>query len=494
MPSFTTDGDDRDELEVDAGACTGALDPGATCQATLRFHPTRDGAAHTTIIATAQPGGRATATAIGTASKTPTVALQITVTNSGGTVGRVTSMPSGVDCDGSCQVNLPVGEKVVLFATGKLGTPIAGISAWGGACTGAAEQCTLTLSESSTQVTVSLAPANYMFTTFANVGMTTLSQQADPLAYADTQCAQAATAAGLPGKYLAFLSTATVIAKDRLVRPGGGQPGGWYRTDGLPFASSLASLFTNSGLGALNRVYYPPRMSEKRFDLGATNVAVPVAVTSDGCAAPTADTKVLVGNAMSTGSWTGATQAGCDGITHLYCFGVDNAVLVSPSAPVGRLAFVASTMSTTGGVDTLDAACQGRAPVAGTFKALVASHGASAASRFDLTGATWFRPDGVQVFERASDLANPSKALLAPITVVGEGTYRQSYGVVTGAPSPIAAPTNTCSDYTVAAGPAPVESGRIGETLPSPGAGVAGWFNGGGQICQPLDFVYCLQN
>src|SRR5690606_4557544 len=65
------------------------------------------------------------------------------------------------------------------------------------------------------------------------------------LAGGDAICAARAEAAGLPGTYVAWLSTATVDARDRL-----GSARGWRRVDGEPFADTVEDL-------ASGKIFYP---------------------------------------------------------------------------------------------------------------------------------------------------------------------------------------------------------------------------------------------
>jgi uncharacterized repeat protein (TIGR03803 family) len=59
--------------------------------------------------------------------------------------GRVTSSPSGIDCGSTCSASFAPGTQVTLTA----GTALAwGLAGWGGACSGIASSCTLTLNGS----------------------------------------------------------------------------------------------------------------------------------------------------------------------------------------------------------------------------------------------------------------------------------------------------------------------------------------------------------
>jgi hypothetical protein len=118
----------------------------------------------------------------------------------------------------------------------------------------------------------------------------------------------------------------------------------------------------------------------------------------------------------------------------------------------GRLAFVSSnTLVPGGGIAAADSICSSEAKaagLAGSFKALLATDGASAASRFDLRGLPWVRPDGVAIVDKAADLA---QHLNAPIDVGASGAY--DFGGAwawAGAPTPGVAGSaaSTCASWT----------------------------------------------
>src|SRR5205085_5550761 len=76
------------------------------------------------------------------------------------------------------------------------------------------------------------------------------------------------------------------------------------------------------------------------------------------------------------------------------------------------------------GIPAADALCAAEARSAGlsgSFKALLASNGKSAASRFNLRGPPWVRVDGVAVVNGAADLNGGT--VNAPIDVTAFGIY-----------------------------------------------------------------------
>jgi hypothetical protein len=104
------------------------------------------------------------------------------------------------------------------------------------------------------------------------------------------------------------------------------------------------------------------------------------------------------------------------------------------------------------GLTAFDKACSDEAAagsIAGSFKAFVATNGASAISRFDTDGDPWGRLDGVLLTDTAAELGSATE-LLAPILDFSNGTFVwDSPGgdlVYTGAPTPSTAGTagETC--------------------------------------------------
>jgi hypothetical protein len=82
----------------------------------------------------------------------------------------------------------------------------------------------------------------------------------------------------------------------------------------------------------------------------------------------------------------------------------------------GRLAFTTNGGFTPGtGIATADALCQSEANAAGrtgTFMALLATAGATAASRYNLSGLPWKRVDEVTIVDTASQLpTGPLRAI-----------------------------------------------------------------------------------
>lgn len=299
---------------------------------------------------------------------------------------------------------------------------------------------------------------------------------------ADAECNARADAAGLPGTYVAWLSTPELDAIDRLA---GSQ--GWVRPDGRPFADSLGF--------DIRRTWYPPSLDEfgevvpdDTRTITGTNfegVYFEPAGTCDDYTSSTALDGVGTGDPFSGfGNWSSGGSSACKLPMRLFCLGVGIIQPLSLPPPSGRLAFVSKPAPLTGGLAAADAQCQAEAAangLSGSFRALLASSEGSAASRFDLDGPTWFRLDGAQLFETAADLATGRP--LAPLLQQANGTGAASM-VRLGAPTPGSPSDGACQDWT----------GTDGE---SPGGGSrfigARAYGGMAQPCADASAHYCFQ-
>jgi hypothetical protein len=278
------------------------------------------------------------------------------------------------------------------------------------------------------------------------------------LAGADAICASDASAAGLPGTFVALLSTPTVNARDRVAGARG-----WVREDGAPVADMLGAALMQSELfdpidhdATGTRVDYgipyawTGSLYSGTYDLGDAN-----------CAAWTSTS----GNAM-TGRFDRTTPDAIEGAivsctvqAHVYCFEIGHAYAVAPTVAAGaRIAFLSAFTAITS-EPGLDAECQNEATAAGlpgNYLAALATQTATIASRFSGTE-PWRRIDGVLV----GNLLDGSD----PISFVNQsvdGTYLQSLEEVrTGAASPTAVGTNaqTCNNWSATGG----QAGQVGD-------------------------------
>lgn len=336
-----------------------------------------------------------------------------------------------------------------------------------------------TTSGSSSEVTGDPAPtqANIIFVT-----STIHDGDLGGVAGADAECNARAAAAGLPGEYIAWLSTPEF---DAITRIAGSR--GWIRPDGRPFADTLAQ--------DIRPNWYPPALDE----FGAVVPDGTVTITGTNykgaffdklgtCADYTATMAaqgVATGDPFSgAGNWSSGGASVCSVPMRLFCLGIGLDVPLALPPPQGRLAFVSKDAVLTGGIAAADAQCQAEADaggLSGGFRALLASTGGSAASRFDLDGPTWFRLDGAQLFETAADLATGRP--LAPLMQQATGLFAASL-VRLGAPTPGSPATDACDDWTSTSGETPGGASRFIGALA---------YGGKSRACGDALAHYCFQ-
>jgi hypothetical protein len=191
----------------------------------------------------------------------------------------------------------------------------------------------------------------------------------------------------------------------------------------------------------------------------------------------------------------GTCGSGCGMAMHLLCLGTDfkaRVTLPPPPAPgAAKIAFVAGPLngnSTVAGADALCAAEARNANLAGTFQALIAPTGASAASRFTASAGPYHRPDGLPVAVTASDLF--MGRIITPIVQSAAGRYVNSTNsALTGALTPFEVGTDAgnCRNWTSNA-----QSDQVVVGAPM-GTG-ANFFNAGSTSCATDYYsVLCLQ-
>lgn len=405
----------------------------------------------------------------------PGVTLSVEVSVLAGGEGSVRVVP-GSTCQAPCTVKTLVrrGQPVWLGAAAGPQSQFR----WTGACRGTADACQLTV-DADAQVGLVFNGANYVFVTSqsypTNLGVPGY----------DAACNERASAAGLPGRYVAWLSTSSGSAFSRV-----GPARGFIRVDGRPFADTLAP-------GAA--VYFPAALDE----FGQLrNPYTRLAMTGTGlygeregnCSDWTAtdNSPLALGDPLTgAGAWTGWAGGGCSWRWLVYCMGTGIDRPLQRDRVPGRVAFVSvATLAPGGGLAAADALCRTEAASAGlsgSFKALLPADGASAASRFDLKGAPWVRPDGVPIVDKAADLATGT--LIAPIDQHASGPYDlEFYFVWAGAPGPGAVGTaaSTCASWTSMA-PDLYTSSATDTTIES------NWYGSGYVPCNAWGRVICLQ-
>jgi hypothetical protein len=323
----------------------------------------------------------------------------LSVAKDGSGTGTVTSNPPGIDCGSDCLQVYDAGTSVTLTAAASAGGSFGGWS--GGNCSGTST-CMTTVNANVT-ITARFDPpaANIVFVT-----STTSNANFGGIAGADNICQARAQAAGLAGTYRAFLTTSTASAVSRL-----GAASGWVRPDGKPVMNTTFDLRTG-------QMYFPIRITETGTD--ALESIVHTASTSDGTPHPSSSTcndyTVADGQTLVQGFSSGVSSPSttfalgrCSDVGRLYCFGISSqaTVTVTPPPTFRRAFMTQGTFTPGGGIAAADSLCATEASNAGlpgTYKALLATTTASAASRFNTSGPLWARVDGVPLTPTAATM------------------------------------------------------------------------------------------
>ncbi|MEB2284493.1 MAG: hypothetical protein OZ922_07440 [Myxococcales bacterium] len=317
------------------------------------------------------------------------------------------------------------------------------------------------------------------------------------LAGADAICAARAAAVSLPGTYVAWLSTTGTAAPDRL-----GSAQGFVRVDGKPFANSVADILANEIFAPLRidengvdvSVGEPPTASPLTVWTGTAKDGSIAAYTCNDWTSPDAAASGMAGRLTGgPAAWTARSNAGCDTARRLYCFQVDHTASLGPAPTSGKIAFVSTKAFTPGpgvGLAGADALCAGNAAavgLGGTYKALLATTTASAASRMALAP-LYVRPDGTPIATGATLAAGG--ALESGIWQRADGSYVPSAGdlVYTGAAAPAVAGTaaSTCDDWSAQTSTA----ATIGASVY---ADTTWWSHATNAACSATIAVYCLE-
>jgi hypothetical protein len=401
----------------------------------------------------------------------------VTVTVEG--PGMVTSDPPGVEaCRDTCIAGYPLGTSVELTATPLPGGTFLG---WAGSGCSGVGTCTVNTSSSVIVVATFEAP-NYVFVT-----STTVAQPFGGLAGADERCNDFAALGELPGTYVAYLSTS---ATDPLTRLAGSR--GWIRTDGKPFVDTLADL-------EVGHILHPPRLDEKGQPvegIALTGTGANGRLAGPHCAGWTDASldEFPFGGDPGGGSamFSIYYSLGCGQPAHLYCLGVGVDRPLPPPTVSGRMAFMSTRpWSAAGGLSSADELCQseaGTASLPGTYKALLAANGASAASRFNTAGLPWIRPDGYPVAPTAAETFSRSHFDVAINVNADATTFFDNYCVWSGAQTVNGAggSLSTCQDWSTTDA-----TGRSGSAGMTKLASVFGQF--GDTPCSSNCQIICLQ-
>ncbi len=313
---------------------------------------------------------------------------------------------------------------------------------------------------------------------------------------ADAFCQARADAAGLPGRFVAWLSTgnSTTQARDRLENA----PVPYFRVDGVKVADDFNDVVD----GSLDA---PIVVDEFGVTRGAFE-GVWTGTAADGtgvsgfndnvrCRQWKSDAsgdggRVGSSNVMDNGWTNSGSNFPCNSAKRLYCFQSNH-----------RTVFVTSTthQGNLGGVRGADAICQARADAAGLDSHFVAwlSSGngeTQARDRIDNAPAPFRLVDGTKVADTWTDLVDGT--LDNPINVDETGAPQEvAFGVWTGSDADGTGVTGSdaatrCRQWSSSAG---TDSGRTGSTTAVNNT----WTNGGGAgnvACDQPRRLYCVES
>jgi hypothetical protein len=307
-------------------------------------------------------------------------------------------------------------------------------------------------------------------------------------AVADAACRDRASSAGLDGTFIAFLASAAGNPVDRLAGSRG-----WVRLDGRPVYDTVADL-------TAARSIYPVSLDELR---NATGGCVYTGTNQDGTVATLTCsdwTSTSLANSGAFGSSTATTWATirkgfitCNAQCAVYCFELGRTVAVAkPTGATGRLLFTTHSRWPGGLLASADARCTNEAAAAnapGTYHALLAVTGGTAASRLASLAGPWRRADGLVLTSGALDAAplevSPdfgADGLPVPSGPGSSGAWIGAAGLTTPGTA-----ADTCSDWSATTGTG--ITGDVTETAATMFGDVQSR-----STCGASAFLYCAQD
>lgn len=298
------------------------------------------------------------------------------------------------------------------------------------------------------------------------------------LAAADTICQSRASAAGLTGTFVAWLSDSTDDAYCRVQGLSGTKSGNcgqavlpnnagpWVRTDGFPFGATL-DLMLNDGV-----IYSPMRYDEFGSPIPAGTIYF-TATSVDGTLNTTYTTcddwtNSHIGfifyagggkSTQTTYNWTFFGAGQCQANQSLLCMEVGSGGPLPAYASSGKKVFVTSSNSfgelglwkeagSSTGIAAGDAICQNLAakaglPMAANYKAWLSDTVTNASTRLTSNG-PWVRIDGVRIADDLADMIDGN--LFSSINVDENGNYK-AFGVWTGTAPAGQKASDTCGNW-----------------------------------------------
>ena len=314
--------------------------------------------------------------------------IHITIERQGSGTGTIVG-PDGFTCSAPrCEAVVTPGTAMWLRA---VPTNDAWFAGWTGAC-GGNLSCAFDATASLT-LQAEFAPIpNRVFVT-----STRTNGAIGGITGADAICAARATAGGLSGSFIAYLSDSSTNSVNRI-----SSSRGWIRIDGAPLADAPIA-FSNGN------VVYPPRLDEYGNDVGSDQV-----FTGNNGGLVTANTCLDWTSNLATDDGFGALSQfasrltrgwnqTCDSQARLLCVEIGRIVpvVIHPDTTT-KQAFATTGMWTPGnGRGSADGLCASEANgagLSGTFLAALATSTESIASRFSAT-AQYHRVDGVRLLD-----------------------------------------------------------------------------------------------
>jgi hypothetical protein len=215
------------------------------------------------------------------------------------------------------------------------------------------------------------------------------------IAFADQACTDEATAAGLTGTFIAFVSDATTSARTRL---DGSR--GWVRIDGEPIGDTPASMFDDAALfHAVNQQADGVFVTAGSTWTGSDGKAVASANCTSWSSASAG--QMGDGNGVLNATFSGGNLNSCDIKRRFTCAEIGHDVEVVPRATAGRHVFITSTSKTAiVGVNGANALCTADATAAslpGAYKAALATSTSRLSEQFPEDSRPWVTIAGTQI-------------------------------------------------------------------------------------------------
>ena len=438
----------------DAGRDDGSIDAAApdAGDAQARDADLRDADLRDAMLDAFAPDARD----VGTAPDAGPVTLSITFTPGAAAslgTGVVLTSPGGIACGtpggAGCSLSAPRGTTVILTIA-----PWASVSDWGDTGCVPGSTCTVRLDADTHLVVRADALGNLAFVTHDTFTVTSLAIRTPDDGSAT--CTSAASAAGLPGSFIALMAVPPV-------RPASAHPtpnAGFLRLDGRPVSLVGHGIDPSTG-----QLVHP-------LDIDENGDVVPIDAASIAYLAPTRSCPGAgmlnlgsVHNVLGFGPLSSPIECDTSGFgARLFCLQSPTRTFVAVSPPTVDMAaayvFVSTPMSAVGRArGLLDASCTLDATLAGlpgTYRALVGSPTASPLSMITGPDRVVRRADHYQLAAHVADFFTTNPLATAP-SLRADRTAFSGYlatGLPLSAPADVASVLETCDDWMNEAGSA----------------------------------------